>query len=264
MLLLHGGPGVTHEYFEAFDSYFPGAGHRVLLLRPARLGLQRPARRRRSCGTCRASSRKSSRSARRSELDKDNFYLLGQSWGGMLAIEYALKYQQHLKGLVISNMMASIPAYNEYAQKVLMPAMDQKALAEIKQLEAAGNTRDPRYMELLMPNHYAQHLLRMPPEQWPDPVQPRVQAPQPRRSTCRCRARASWARAASSMNWDRTADLQERSRCRRSSIGAQLRHDGPEAHGVDGAAGAEGPLPATARTAATWRCTTTSRPTSPG
>ena len=52
-------------------------------------------------------------------LDKDNFYLLGQSWGGALAIEYALKYQQHLKGLVISNLMASIPVYNEYANRVL-------------------------------------------------------------------------------------------------------------------------------------------------
>src|SRR6185436_2764224 len=72
------------------------------------------------------------------KLGPDNFYLFGQSWGGLLAIEYALKYQQNLKGLVISNMMSSIPQYNEYAEKVLMPAMDQKVLAEIKQLEAAG------------------------------------------------------------------------------------------------------------------------------
>lgn len=50
-------------------------------------------------------------------------------------------------------MMASIPAYNEYAQRVLMPAMDQKALAEIKALEANVD-----------------HILRMPPDQWPDPV----------------------------------------------------------------------------------------------
>jgi proline iminopeptidase len=88
----------------------------------------------------------------------------------MLAVEYALKYQQNLKGLIISNMMMSIPQYNEYAQKVLMPAMDPKALAEIKGLEQAGRTSDPRYMELLMPNHYEQHLLRLPAEQWPDPV----------------------------------------------------------------------------------------------
>ena len=40
----------------------------------------------------------------------------------VLAIEYALQYQQNLKGLIISNMMASIPAYNDYAEKTLMAA----------------------------------------------------------------------------------------------------------------------------------------------
>ena len=53
-------------------------------------------------------------------LTSDDFYLFGQSWGGILAIEYALKYQENLKGLVISNMMASIPAYNKYASEVLI------------------------------------------------------------------------------------------------------------------------------------------------
>jgi len=36
-----------------------------------------------------------------------------------------------------------------------MPAMDQKALAEIKRLEAAGQYENPRYLELLMQYHYA-------------------------------------------------------------------------------------------------------------
>jgi proline iminopeptidase len=47
-------------------------------------------------------------------------------------------------------MMASIPAYNRYAEEVLMPTMNQAALAEIKRLEASGQTQDQRYMELLM------------------------------------------------------------------------------------------------------------------
>src|SRR5205085_8442293 len=94
-------------------------------------------------------------------LNKDNFILLGHSWGGILALEYALKYQQNLKGLIISNMMASIPAYNEYAHKVLMPAMDQKVLAEIQQLEARKDYENPHYMELLIPHHYEHHILRM-------------------------------------------------------------------------------------------------------
>src|SRR5204862_6213860 len=104
------------------------------------------------------------------KLDKDNFYLYGQSGGGVLAIEYALKYQQHLKGLVISNMMASVPAYNEYAHKVLLPAMAPKVLAEILALEAAKKYDDPRHEQLLMPSFYQAHVLHMPFAEWPDPV----------------------------------------------------------------------------------------------
>ena len=90
--------------------------------------------------------------------------------GGILAIEYALRHQQHLRGLVISNMMSSVPAYNAYAEQVLMPEMDQAALAEIKALEAAGQTENPRYMELLIEQHYVHHVLRMPAAEWPEPV----------------------------------------------------------------------------------------------
>ena len=77
-------------------------------------------------------------------LDRDNFYLLGHSWGGILAIEYALKYQQHLKGLIISNMMASIPAYNEYARDVLMPAMDQAVAGGDQAPRGRGRTTTTR------------------------------------------------------------------------------------------------------------------------
>lgn len=54
--------------------------------------------------------------------DKDNFYVLGNSWGGILAMEYALKYQQNMKGLLVSNMMASAPEYGKYAEEVLSKA----------------------------------------------------------------------------------------------------------------------------------------------
>jgi proline iminopeptidase len=94
---------MTHEYFETFDSYLPGAG-------------------------------------------------------------------VELEALIISNMMASIPAYNQYAERVLMPEMDQKVLAEAGRIEAAKDYQNPRYMELLIPAHYEKHLLRMPFADWPEPV----------------------------------------------------------------------------------------------
>jgi len=141
-------------------------------------------------------------------LNQGNFVLYGQSWGGILAIEYALAYQQHLRGLVISNMMASVPAYNAYAERVLMPEMDQAALSEIKSLEASGQTGDPRYMELLNEQHYVHHVLRMPVAQWPDPVQrgfahinPAIYVSMQGPSELGISAGAKLA------HWDRTAEL---------------------------------------------------------
>jgi proline iminopeptidase len=169
VLLLHGGPGMTHEYFEAFDSFLPRAGFEYYYYdqlgsaysdQPDEPSLWELSRFVDEVEQVRKALK----------LDKNNFYLLGQSWGGMLALEYALQYPQNLKALIISNMVPSIPAYNRYAKNVLMPAMNQQALAEIKALEAAGKFDDPRYEELLMQNFYVDHVLRLPPDQWPDPL----------------------------------------------------------------------------------------------
>ena len=85
-------------------------------------------------------------------------------------MEYALKYQENLKGLIISNMMASIPEYVDYANNVLGPQLDSAVLAEIRALEAQEDYANPRYNELIVNNYYQQHVLRMPLEDWPDPV----------------------------------------------------------------------------------------------
>jgi proline iminopeptidase len=169
VLLLHGGPAMTHEYFEAFDSFFPGEGIEYYYY--DQLGsaysdqpndddlwtiprfVDEVEQVRRALG-----------------LDRSNFCLLGHSWGGMLAMEYALAHQDNLKCLIISNMMDSIPAYNAYAHDVLMPAMDRRQLALVQELEASHRTEDPRYMAALVPMHYERHFLRRPFAQWPEPV----------------------------------------------------------------------------------------------
>lgn len=172
VLLLHGGPGMTHEYFEAFDSYFPAAGIEYYYYdqlgsaysdQPKGPGSD-------DLWTTGRFVDEVEQVRQALHLDKDNFCLLGHSWGGILAIEYALKYPQHLKCLVISNMVDSIPEYNAYARKVLMRSMDPRQLAEVKALEAGHRTSDPRYMQILMPMHYEKHVLRMPAAQWPEPV----------------------------------------------------------------------------------------------
>src|SRR5262249_54461987 len=108
--------------------------------------------------------------------------------------------------LVISNMVASIPAYNEYAHKVLMPAMDQKALAQIESLEAAGRFDDPRYNELLMQHYYVVHILRKPPDQWPDPVL-RAFNKLNRKIYVPMQGASEMGASGKLVAWDRTADL---------------------------------------------------------
>jgi proline iminopeptidase len=205
VLLLHGGPGATHEYWEAMDSYFPQAGIEYYYydqlgsyysdqpddpeLWETERFVDEVEQVRQALG-----------------LNADNFYLLGNSWGGLLAIEYALEHQEHLKGLLIANMMASVPAYNEYAHNVLMPRLDPDVLAEIMEYEEAQDFENPRYMELLYEHYYTEHILRMPIDQWPDPVNrafghlnPNVYVPMQGPSEMGASGKLE--------NWDRTDDL---------------------------------------------------------
>jgi len=137
VLLLSGGPGASHAYLEAFDSFFPGQGIQYYYYDQLGTGhSDRPKDTK--LWTLPRAVEEVEQVRKALGLNKHNFYLYGHSWGGILAMQYALKYQAHLKGLIISNMMASGPAYNAYAHKVLMPAMDQKALHEILELEKQG------------------------------------------------------------------------------------------------------------------------------
>ncbi|MEI6230927.1 MAG: proline iminopeptidase-family hydrolase [Actinomycetes bacterium] len=169
VLLLHGGPGMTDELYESFDVWFPGAGIEYYYydqLGSFRSDVPEDP----SLWTLERFVDEVEQVRQALGLDSSNFVLLGQSWGGLLAMEYAVHYQQHLKGLVVSNMMSSSKLYNDFANNVLMPKMDQDVLAELKKFEADGTTDNPRYEELLMEHHYVLHVCRMPLEEWPDPV----------------------------------------------------------------------------------------------
>ena len=169
LLLLNGGPGATHEYFECFENFLPAEGIEIIYYdqlgcgnsdNPNDVELWDLARYVEEVEQVRKAL----------DLDATNFYMLGHSWGGILAMEYALKYQKNMKGLIISNMMSSCPEYGKYAEEVLAKQMDPKVLTEINQIEAAKDFTNPRYMELLIPNFYEKHILRFPAKDWPEPV----------------------------------------------------------------------------------------------
>ena len=164
MLTLHGGPGCTHEYFECFEDFIPLEG--IEFYYYDQLGshysdqhddtsLWTVERFREEVEQVRAA------------LGLEDFYLYGQSWGGMLAIEYALKYQQHLRGLIVSNMTASIASYvdhiNELRRQLPPEIQDTMAI-----YEARGEYSAHEYEEILFKRIYAKHLCRI--TTWPEPM----------------------------------------------------------------------------------------------
>jgi len=165
ILLLHGGPAMTHEYMECFESFFPKEGFEFYEY--DQLGSYYSDQPKDSSLWTIARFVEEVEQVRRTiGADATNFYVLGNSWGGILAMEYALKYQNNLKGLIVANMVASCPEYGKYADNILAKQMDPKVLAEIKAMEAKGDFENPRYMELLIPNFYKEHLCRL--QEWPD------------------------------------------------------------------------------------------------
>ena len=165
VLLLHGGPGFPHDYLEAMESFLPqagiemyyydqlGVGNSDIPDDPALWTLERYT---------------TEVEEVRRGLGLDHFVLYGQSWGGILGMEYALNYQQHLRGLVISNMTAGIKSYlkrNEALKKQLLSAED---LARLDALSAAKDYDDPDYQKIVMEQLYPQMICRTDP--WPEPV----------------------------------------------------------------------------------------------
>jgi proline iminopeptidase len=164
MLTLHGGPGSTHEYFECFEDFLPPAGIQLIYYdqlgsaysdQPDEPSLWTVERFREEVEQVRAA------------LGLNQFYLYGHSWGGMLALEYALKYQEYLKGLVISNMTASIPSYVTYINE-LRRQLPAESLRILERYEANGEYTAPEYEKVMIGEIYSKHLCRLTP--WPEPV----------------------------------------------------------------------------------------------
>lgn len=167
VLLLHGGPAGTHEYFECMESFFPKEG--IEFYEYDQLGSyysDQPTDS--SLWTTERFVEEVEQVRKALGLKSDNFYLLGHSWGGILAMEYALKYQENLKALIISNMMSSAPLYGKYANDVLSKQMDAAVLDTIRRIEAANDFSNPKYMALLTPHFYSKHVNRL--AEWPEPV----------------------------------------------------------------------------------------------
>ena len=164
VLTLHGGPGATHEYLECFEDFLPRNGIEFYYYDQLGSG-NSDAPDDPSLWTVERFTREVEQV--RQGLGLEKFYLYGQSWGGMLAIEYALRYGQHLRGVVISNMVASIADYQAYIGRLRrrLPESVRRVLDEYEARQDFGN---PEYQKVLLERVYARHLCRVFP--FPEPL----------------------------------------------------------------------------------------------
>jgi proline iminopeptidase len=199
VLTLHGGPGFPHFYFECFEDFLPQAGMTYWYYDQLGCGFSDQPNDPRLWNLARFTSEVEEV---RTALGLERMVILGHSWGGMLAIEYALAHPDRLAGLVISNMVASIPSYEKYILE-LRDQLPAAKLARLKELELARAYDSPEY-ENIIDYLYHQHICRLDP--WPEPVSRAVKwLAQPVYNTVQ--GKSEFEVTGNMKGWDRWRDL---------------------------------------------------------
>ncbi|APR07749.1 Proline iminopeptidase [Lentilactobacillus parabuchneri] len=150
LLALHGGPGGEHEYWEDAAKQLKKQGLDVQVTMYDQLGswysdspdFSDPKNRE---DILNYDYFLNEVDEVRDKLGLDNFYLIGQSWGGLLVQEYAAKFGQHLKGAIISSMVDRIDDYTEHLEEVREKALTPEQVAYMKACEAKGDYDNDKY-----------------------------------------------------------------------------------------------------------------------
>ena len=167
LVILHGGPGAAHDYLEPLTALTDLSGRACVLYDQIGCG--------RSQHMPDAPADFWSPELFCRELEMllehlqiaDRYHLLGQSWGGMLGMEHAIRRPRGLRSLVIANSPASMSLWIEETQRLrsLLPSEVQDVLSEH---EVAGTTDSEAYQQAVM-CFYERHLCRVLP--FPEPLQ---------------------------------------------------------------------------------------------
>lgn len=142
LLLLHGGPGSTHNYFESFDRLAEQTGRPVVMYDQLGCGESSMPN---DKSLWQASTWIAELKALRTYLGLDRVHLLGQSWGGMLAIIYLCDYQpEGIQSLILASTLSSAKLWAQEEHRLIkaMPLAEQQA---IDRAEATGNFSEPAY-----------------------------------------------------------------------------------------------------------------------
>lgn len=102
----------------------------------------------------------------RRTLELGQVHMLGHSWGGWLAIEYAIHYPQVLKSLILENTVGDIPHLSQELER-LRSALGSETIAMMQRHEAMGTLDHPQYQAAITLLNY-RHVCRL--DDWPEPL----------------------------------------------------------------------------------------------
>lgn len=143
LLLIHGGPGSSHNYFELIDDYAEQSGRQLIMYDQV------------GCGKSSLPEDEKwyvketwaeELIALRQYLHLDQVHMLGQSWGGMLEMFYLTQYAHDgVKSVMIDGSPASIKLWTQEQHRLIsyLEAVDREAIAEA---ERTGNFSGPKYL----------------------------------------------------------------------------------------------------------------------
>lgn len=166
LVLLHGGPGSSHNYFEVLDRLSETSGRQIIMY--DQLG----------CGNSSIPDDHPELYTKetwvkelenlREKLHLRELHLLGQSWGGMLALIYLCDYHpKGVKSLILSSTLSSASLWSKELHRMIkyLPIEEQAA---IHRAEITGDFSDPAYLKAN--EHFMnQHAIDMT-KSWPEPV----------------------------------------------------------------------------------------------
>ncbi|MBJ7448979.1 MAG: proline iminopeptidase-family hydrolase [Parachlamydiales bacterium] len=164
ILTLHGGPGLTHEYFECMENFFPKDKYQIIYYdqlgshfsdQPNDPSLWNVER------FCEEVEEV------REALQLNDLYLYGQSWGALLSTEYSIKHPEHLKGVILSNITGSVESYVTYLNE-LRSKLPQDIQDQLKSYENVYDFTNPAYEKIMLEEIYALYLCKITP--WPEPL----------------------------------------------------------------------------------------------
>lgn len=165
VLVLHGGPGVPHDYLEAMESFLPQSGIEMYYYDQLGVGNSDIPD---DPELWTLSRYLTEVEEVRKGLALDQFVLFGHSWGGILAIEYALNYPQHLRGMILSNITAGVDSILTRTAALKLKLLSPESLKRLDALESGKDYNNPEYSRIVMEELYPQMLCRIRP--WPEPL----------------------------------------------------------------------------------------------